>query len=72
VAEIVDRGRCGVRIGNGEGAALAAEIVRYEDDPERWREHGSRARALFEERFERRRAVAAFRAVVESLAGRSR
>ena len=67
VADILRRGRCGVRIANGDGAALADVVVRYEDDAARRREEGDRARALFEERFERSDAVRAFRVVIESL-----
>jgi glycosyltransferase involved in cell wall biosynthesis len=70
VAEILRAGDCGVRIANGDGAGLAAEIVRHEGDPARTEREGARARALFEERFDRRRAVRAFRGVIESLSAR--
>ena len=66
-AEILRQGDCGVRIAVGDAAGLAEAVRVYLADGSRRAEHGRRARALFEERFTKARALEAHRRVLESL-----
>jgi colanic acid biosynthesis glycosyl transferase WcaI len=67
VFEIFASGRCGTHIGNGDVERLVTAIESYRSDPARCVEEGKRARALFEQQFTKRRAMAQFRAVLQSL-----
>jgi glycosyltransferase involved in cell wall biosynthesis len=61
VARILDEGRCGVRVAAGDDAGLVAAIRQYLGDEPRRVAEGERARRLFDERFDRPRAMTAFR-----------
>ena len=67
VFEILAAGRCGTQIDNGDCERLVAAIESYRSDPARCFEEGKRARSLFEQKFTKRRAMAQFRAVLQSL-----
>jgi colanic acid biosynthesis glycosyl transferase WcaI len=67
VFEILRSGRCGTQIDNGEVDALVDSIRSYRSDPARRLEEGRRARFLFEQQFTKSRAMAQFRAVLQSL-----
>ncbi len=68
ISDIVETGRCGVRVDNGDAEAAAEEILRYAEDDELRQEHGRRARELFEERFTKEQALEAFRILIEGCA----
>jgi glycosyltransferase involved in cell wall biosynthesis len=67
VFEILCSGRCGAQIDNGQVDALVSSIQTYRSDPARCAEEGRRARCLFEQQFTKSRAMAQFRAVLQSL-----
>jgi glycosyltransferase involved in cell wall biosynthesis len=64
---ILRQGACGARVGVGDAAGLAAAIRAYAGDAERVVREGRRARALFEERFDKERGLEAHRRLIESL-----
>jgi len=68
VAEIVNRGRCGSIVANGNTDGLVETILAYSGDPERCRREGAAGRTLFEREYARRHGVGAFVRLVESLA----
>jgi glycosyltransferase involved in cell wall biosynthesis len=57
VARILEAGDCGVRIGIGDGSALAEAIRAYRETPARRIEEGRRARALFDRSYSKQRAL---------------
>ena len=65
IHDILREGRCGATVPNDDPAALISAIREYSYDPFRRDEEGKRARALFEARFTKSKAVAAFQAIVE-------
>ena len=67
VFEIISSGRCGTHVAIGDADGVAAAIRRYQCQPALREEEGRRARELFEERFTKRRAMAEFRGILESL-----
>ena len=67
VFEILRGGRCGTCIDNGKVDVLVAAIQSYRSNAVLCAEEGKRARGLFEQQFTKRRAMAQFRAVLESL-----
>ena len=67
IFDILAAGRCGTAVRNGDVDALLAAIERYRHDAVSRAEEGKRARELFVNRFTKRRGIAQFRAVVESL-----
>src|SRR5262249_6375884 len=58
---------CGSVVEAGNARALAAEIVRLRDDPQRLASAGTNARALFEEKYTASRAVAQWLKVLGAL-----
>ena len=67
VFEILRAGRCGTCVDNGQVDALVAAIQSYRSNAVLCAEEGQRARGLFEQQFTKSRAMAQFRAVLESL-----
>ncbi|GLK55240.1 glycosyltransferase involved in cell wall biosynthesis [Methylopila capsulata] len=70
VAGLLRRHRCGVSVPVGASEALAAHIERLADNPRLAARLGVAARRMFDERFSRRRGLAAWRTVIESCAVR--
>jgi len=66
IAEILRRGGCGSRVGNGDARGLADLVLDYAADEARSTHEGKRARESFEERFDTQRTLGALRAVIES------
>jgi colanic acid biosynthesis glycosyl transferase WcaI len=60
IARLVAENGCGAVVASGESDKLAQVISDWAASPEKLAEFGSRARALFEARFERKHAVAAY------------
>lgn len=60
VARLVAEHGCGAVVASGEGARLAELVASWADDPAQPAACGKAARALFEERFGRERAVSAY------------
>lgn len=69
VAAIIRAGRCGTRLAVGDAQGLARAIERYAGDAALRDEEGRLARRLFDERFDRPRALRAFRRLVEGGGG---
>jgi glycosyltransferase involved in cell wall biosynthesis len=69
ISDIVETGRCGVRVDNGNAEEVARAILRYEGDERTRQEQGQRARELFEERFTKKHGVNAFERLVEAAGG---
>jgi glycosyltransferase involved in cell wall biosynthesis len=67
VFDILRAGRCGTCIGTGQTDALVAAIEAYRSNASLRADEGTRARGLFERQFTKGRAMAQFRAVLESL-----
>jgi len=67
VFDILRSGRCGTCVGNGQTEALVAAIKAYRSDATLRADEGTRARGLFERQFTKGRAIAQFRAVLDSL-----
>lgn len=65
VADIIAAGRCGTRVAAGDVQGLAGAIERYARDAALREEEGRRARRLFEERFDKPRALRSFARLVE-------
>lgn len=66
IPEVMREAHCGFAVASGDGPALADFIVRLADDPALCAGMGSKARAVFEQRFERRLALQAWKAVLLS------
>ena len=69
MARLVEESGCGYAFAVGDDAGLAACIRVLSGDPARVSRLGDAARALFDQRFERRLAMCAWRAVLAA-AGR--
>lgn len=67
VYDILRAGQCGTRVANGDAVALAGTIEGYRDSDALRQAEGSRARELFLRRYTKRRAMAQFRAILQSL-----
>jgi glycosyltransferase involved in cell wall biosynthesis len=67
IAEIVEDGRCGVRIRPGDVDGFVAAVLSYASDPGRREAEGARGRALYEERFTKEKGTGALLQVIESL-----
>jgi glycosyltransferase involved in cell wall biosynthesis len=65
IGDIIESGRCGVRVDIGGAEAVAEEVLRYMDDDGLRREHGRRARELFEKRFTKKHGLDAFKRLIE-------
>jgi len=65
IADIIRAGRCGTRVAAGDARGLARAIERYARDAALREEEGRRARRLFEDRFDRPRALHAFLRLIQ-------
>jgi glycosyltransferase involved in cell wall biosynthesis len=57
IARLIDQAGCGFTVAPGDGKALANRILQLAGDPELCASLGARARAAFEERWDKRSAV---------------
>lgn len=64
IARVLRDAYCGYTVSNGDSRALAERIVALADDPALCDEMGRNARRVFEDRFERKQAVKAWREVL--------
>ena len=67
IFDILRSGRCGTCVDNGQIDALVTAIEAYRSNAKLRADEGTRARGLFERQFTKSRAMAQFRAVLESL-----
>jgi len=67
IFDILRGGRCGTCVDNGQIDALVTAIEAYRSNAKLRADEGTRARGLFERQFTKSRAMAQFRAVLESL-----
>jgi len=67
VYDILREGKCGSTVDIGDAEGVVAIIKSYTDDPRKGLEEGRRARALFEARFTRERAIRQFSELLEGL-----
>lgn len=65
IPQVVHAAHCGFAIASGDAAALADAIAVLADDPAMCADLGSKARSVFEQRFERRLAVRAWKTVLQ-------
>ncbi|NIP45318.1 MAG: glycosyltransferase [Gammaproteobacteria bacterium] len=68
LADLIEEARCGFQIPVGDGAGLAARIEALASDAETARRQGAAARQLFEQRFDRRLATAAWERTLRAVA----
>ena len=71
-SELVEDGRTGRLIGQGDVTALASQIAQYAEDPALRREHGANARQVAKERFSLDRMVGDYQRVYGQLLDRQR
>ena len=57
IARLIEEARCGFTVAPGDGTALMARILQLATDPELCASMGARARATFEQRWDKERAV---------------
>jgi colanic acid biosynthesis glycosyl transferase WcaI len=69
IASIIRDARCGYAVQAGDAAALARRITQLADDAALTKAMGERARELFDQQFDRRLAVRAWREVLEGVPG---
>jgi glycosyltransferase involved in cell wall biosynthesis len=62
---MVEEAGCGAVVAAGESERLAEVITSWANDRAKLKEMGERARVLFEKRFDRERAVAAYLKTLE-------
>lgn len=67
VVDIVTIGGCGVAVNNGDVSSLVEAIESYQRDTVKRHAHGEAARALYEERFTKTRAMRQFTDLIPSL-----
>ena len=67
IADLVRRHQCGIVVGPGEAAALAAAIAELSASPERVAAMGQRARQMLDANFTRRRAFDRWRALLHGI-----
>lgn len=60
VARLVEENRCGAAIATGDSERLTKTLKRWADDKQELSQLGARAHQLFESRFDRQHAVAAY------------
>jgi glycosyltransferase involved in cell wall biosynthesis len=68
VDRLLDQGRCGFTVQQGDGEELARRIVAYADELQLRTDHGRLARELFERRFEREHALSRLCRIIGTLA----
>ena len=64
IGRLLHEGACGLSVRPGDGEGLATAIEDLADNPERCRTMGANARALFEARFDKKHAMAAWEDVL--------
>lgn len=64
IPRLLQEAECGYTVNSGDATCLAQRIVELADEPERTASMGRNARALLEQRFDRRHAVAAWKRVL--------
>lgn len=69
IAQIVNESRCGVVVQTGDVERLAAAINNLKSDPAQCLDYGANARRVFEERYDRRIALAAWNKVLMEISG---
>ena len=67
LARLIDRHGLGIAVASGDGAGLAAALLRLRDRPGERRAMGERARAVFEREWDEPAALARWRALLLSL-----
>lgn len=67
IAGQVGQADCGVAVAQGDAQGLAAELVRMADTPARCERMGSNGRHLFDDALSRRRALAAWEALLNDI-----
>lgn len=67
IPQLLREASCGFTVRTGDGESLARHILALAGDPERCQAMGARARALFEQRFEKDIGVAAWAALFNGL-----